>query len=303
MSVVGRAVLAITERERIRTMVTEGRAGVALSRRFVAGETLDDAVAVAKTLNEEGASVSLDYLGEHITHPDEAEQPLAAYRDALARIAADGIDANISIKLTQLGLGLDRDLVLASLRSLAETAASAGTTISIDMEESALTEATIEVYEMVQAEVGNLGIALQAYLYRTGSDLVRLMPLGGHIRLCKGAYAESEEVAHQRAADVDSAFDDLMGTLMENSSAMPAIATHDADRIALARYLGTRRAGPWEFQMLYGVRRELQTDLLAAEYPLRVYVPYGDAWYPYLTRRLAERPHNLAFFLRAAVSR
>lgn len=303
MSVIGRTVLAITERERVKALVTEGRAGAALSKRFVAGETLDEAVAVAARLNDEGASVSLDYLGEHITKPEDAEQPLAAYGEALARISSEGLDANISIKLTQLGLELDRDLAAASLRRLAAAAAEAGTTITVDMEESALTEATIEVYEGVQAEHGNLGIALQAYLFRTSSDLIRLMPLGGLIRLCKGAYAEPPEVAHQRGGDVNAAFDDLMVTLMENTASVPAIATHDGDRVALARYLGTRRTAPWEFQMLYGVRRELQTELIGAGYPLRVYVPYGDAWYPYLTRRLAERPQNLAFFLRAAVGR
>lgn len=303
MNILGKALLAVTDRPRIRRMMSEGKAGRRLSLRFVAGETLDEALVVSRVVNEAGMGVSLDHLGEHVTDVTEAERARDAYLAAIDVIAAEGIDANISVKLTQLGLGLDDSLALESLRTIAARALDAGTTVTVDMEESALTEATISAYEKVQLESGNLGIAVQAYLYRTADDLERLIPLGGHIRLCKGAYAEPPEVAMQRKGDVDAAFDSLLAVLMASPHTTPAIATHDEQRISLTRYHAAGRDGPWEFQMLYGVRPSLQRELVAAGCPMRIYVPYGDAWYPYLTRRLAERPANVAFFARAAMAR
>lgn len=299
----GRALLAITERPTVHRMMTEGRAGRRLSRRFVAGETLEDALAVSRDLNAAGMRVSLDHLGEHVTDTTEAVRARDAYLAAIDLIAAEGIDANISIKLTQLGLGLDDGLTLDSLRTLAVRAASAGTTVTVDMEESAYTEATLAIYEKAQSELRNLGVAVQAYLHRTADDLARLIPLGGHIRLCKGAYAEPPEVALQRKREVDERFDHFLGLLMASDSTMPAVATHDEQRISLTRYHAASRTAPWEFQMLYGVRTRLQRELVDAGHPLRIYVPYGDAWYPYLTRRLAERPANVAFFARAVAGR
>jgi proline dehydrogenase len=171
------------------------------------------------------------------------------------------------------------------------------------MEESQYTEATIGVYERVQREHGDVGIAVQSYLRRTRDDLDRIIPTGGHVRLCKGAYAEPEAVAYQGKQDVDASFDRLAAMLLSAEGVRVAIASHDAARIAAARRLGTNRAGYHEYQMLYGVRPEMQRDMIADGLTMRIYVPYGSAWYPYLTRRLAERPANMWFFLRAAVSR
>ena len=303
MNPVGRSLLAVTNTGLVRRMITTTRPGRALSTRFVAGETLPDAVAAATELNSRGASVSLDHLGEHVTDLVQAERARDDYLACLDAIGEHGIDGNISVKLSQLGMGLDDDLATASLGSLAVRAAAVGTTVSVDMEESAVTGLTIDIYSAVQRQHGNLGLALQAYLRRTPQDLDRVMPLGGHIRLCKGAYAEPEDVAYQSRAEVDAAFDRLAHILMGDDKVKPAIASHDTARLDVAASLAERRTGPYEYQMLYGVRPGLQDTMLAAGDPLRIYVPYGEAWYPYLTRRMAERPANMMFFARALVSR
>jgi proline dehydrogenase len=299
----GRGLLAITDRSAVRRLFTETDAGRRLSHRFVAGETLAEGAAVARELNDQGFRVSLDHLGEHVDSYEACFDARDAYLACLDRIGADGLDANISVKLTHLGLAVDPELVVDSLTKLAARAAEVGTTVTVDMEESDYTEATVTAYEAVQPEAGNLGIAVQSYLYRTERDLDRIIPLGGHVRLCKGAYAEPETVAHQSKAAVDAAFDRHCKRLMGEPGVVTAIATHDGARIANAERLGATRTEPWEFQMLYGVRRDLQADLVAAGHPVRIYLPYGAAWYPYLTRRMAERPSNLAFFLRAAAGK
>jgi proline dehydrogenase len=209
----------------------------------------------------------------------------------------------VSIKLSQLGLGFDAALAARSLEALAAAAAAAETTVTVDMEESQVTSRTIDAYERVQRVHGNLGIALQAYLHRTPADLERVLPLGGHIRLCKGAYDEPPDVALTRKADVDEAFDRLAERLMADRRVKPAIATHDDGRIVPVLEWAVQRSEPFEFQMLFGVRRRRQEELVAAGRSLRVYVPYGDSWYPYLTRRIAERPANVWFFARALVGR
>ena len=303
MNVVGRSVLAVTNRSTVRKIFSESSTGRRLSLRFVAGETIDDAAAAARSLNEMGARVSLDHLGEHVTDATDAVAARDDYLKCLDRIHESGLDANISVKLTQLGLGLDDDLAVESLDTLAVRAADAGTTVTVDMEESELVEKTVTAFETVQARHGNIGIAIQSYLYRTPADLDRIVIHGGLVRLCKGAYAEPIEVAHQERDRVDAAFDALTRRLMATPGVTPAIATHDDDRIDLTKRLAEDRARPWEFQMLYGVRRNLQRSLLEEGHPVRVYVPYGTAWYPYLTRRMAERPANVTFFLRAAVGK
>jgi len=299
----GRAVLAFTGHRRVRKVFTETKAGRSVSTRFVAGESIDDAIRVARELNDAGASVSLDHLGEHVADRSQVEGARDDYLACLDRIAQADVEGNISVKLTQLGLGTDDDLAAASLAMLAARAAEVGRSVTIDMEESAHTEATIRMFEKAQAEHGNLGVAVQAYLRRTPADLERLEAAGGHVRLCKGAYAEPAAIAVQTSAEVNAAFDGLLGRLMASDTLIPAIATHDHTRIGLAQLLGPNRDGPWEFQMLYGVRPKLQSELLRGGYKLRIYVPYGEAWYPYLTRRMAERPANLWFFLRALVRR
>ena len=299
----GRTVLAVTERNFVRRTFTNTKPGKALARRFVAGESLDEAVTVAAELIGAGFEVSLDHLGEHVTHRQEAMQARNDYMSCLDRIGAEGLAANISVKLTQLGMGLDDDLAAASLSELASRASEVGTSVTVDMEESDYTDATIAIYEKAQIEHGNLGIAVQSYLKRTRADLDRLIPLGGHIRLCKGAYAESDEVAFQSNEEVNAEFDRLLEVLMAAPETKPAIASHDEARLAVAKRLVPDREAPYEFQLLYGVRGPLQRDLIEQGFPVRIYVPYGAAWYPYLTRRLAERPANTLFFLRALFGR
>ncbi|MBN2114002.1 MAG: proline dehydrogenase family protein [Acidimicrobiia bacterium] len=303
MSLLGRLVLAVTRRRLVCRLFTAGGWGRRVATRFVAGEALDDAVQVARELNSRGFLVSLDHLGEHVSDARLAVQARDDYLGCIDRIAAEGLQANISVKLTQLGLGLDDSLAEQSLRALARRAAAAGTTVTVDMEESALTQVTVDLYCRVQADYGNLGLALQAYLHRTPSDLARVLPLGGHLRLCKGAYDEPEDVAVRRRSQVDEAFVALLEDLMACEETRPAVGTHDHRLVAAARRMAATRRNPFEFQMLYGIRPSLQAELVAAGYPLRVYVPYGDSWYPYLTRRIAERPANMWFFARALFGR
>jgi proline dehydrogenase len=299
MGLLGHLVLTVTGWGPVRRMFTSGGWGRRAAMRFVAGETLDEAVAVTRNLNSRGFLVSLDHLGEHVSDAALAGQAESEYRECLDRIEAESLDANISIKLTQLGLGLDDEIAARSLHALASRAAALGLTVTVDMEESFLTQATLDLYCRVQAAHGNLGLALQAALHRTPADLARVLPLGGLIRLCKGAYDEPAEVALHRRDDVSAAYASLLADLMACDGVRPAVATHDHHLVARARELARDRQQPFEFQMLYGIRPSLQAELVAAGFPVRVYVPYGVAWYPYLTRRLAERPANVWFFARA----
>ncbi len=303
MSLLGRLVLAVTRRGLVPRLFRVGGWGRRVATRFVAGETLDDAVRVAQDLNARGFLVSMDHLGEHVSDTRLAVQARDEYLACIDRIAAEGLQANVSVKLTQLGLGRDDSLAEEALRTLARRAAAAGSTVTVDMEESALTQVTVDLYCRVQAEYGNLGLALQAYLHRTPADLARILPLGGHVRLCKGAYDEPEEVAIRRRDGVEEAFRGLLAELMACESVRPAVATHHDRLVAAARELAAQRREPFEFQMLYGIRGTLQEELVKAGYPLRVYLPYGVSWYPYLTRRMAERPANLWFFVRAFFGR
>lgn len=264
----------------------------------MAGDTLDDAVAAARRLNEAGLDVSLDLLGEEVHDQGSALRATEEYLESLDRIAREGLRANISVKPTQLGLAIDEGMAAGAIDRLAARAAELGNTVTIDMEDSRYTEGTVRLFEKTQPVRGNLGIALQAYLHRTPADLRRLAPLGGHIRLCKGAYVESEEVALTSKSQVDEAYSRQLRDLMGMESTTPAVATHDLALVNLAKGLATARDGPFEFQMLYGVRPDLQRTLVDEGYPLRIYLPFGSQWYPYLTRRLAERPANVWFFLR-----
>lgn len=248
-------------------------------------------------------TVSLDLLGEVVLDRAMALAATDGYLACLDRIAEEGVEANISVKLSQLGLALDPVLAADSLDRLSARAADQGRTVTIDMEDSRFTSATVDLYASAQERHGNLGVCLQAALRRTPDDLQRLAPLGGHIRLCKGAYLEPPEIAHQSRSEVTAAFARLLEPLMGHEEVVPAIATHDDRLIDLAVRHSRRRSGPWELQMLYGVRPHLQETLVSAGHPLRIYVPYGSQWYAYLTRRLAERPANLVFFLRALVGR
>jgi proline dehydrogenase len=283
----------------IEKIVTGTRPGRALAERFVAGDTLDEAVVVAKRLNADGFLVSLDLLGEEVHDRDSALAATREYMACLDRIGSEGLDANISVKPTQLGLSIDEALARTAIEQLGERAALIRTTVTIDMEDSRYTEATVRLFEKGQASHDNLGIAVQSCMRRTPSDLERIIPLGGHIRLCKGAYLESPDVALTSKDEVDEAYATQLVTLMSAPTTKPAIATHDGALIELARGLASDRVEPFEFQMLYGVRHELQRGLVDAGFPLRIYLPFGSQWYPYLTRRLAERPANALFLARA----
>lgn len=303
MSLFSKGVVAVTHNRAVRNVVTGTGPGRAVAGRFVAGETLDEGAAAAAILNQAGQQVSLDLLGESVHDRTTAIAAADQYEAAVDRIAQDHLDANVSVKLTQLGLDVDRDLAAENIDRLAQRASDANSTVTIDMEDSSYTAATIDLYEEAQRKHGNLGLCLQAYLRRTPEDLDRLIPLGGHIRLCKGAYVEHESVAFTEKHDVDAAFARLLERLMAAEEVKPCIATHDDRLIARTQQLASSRTAPWEFQMLYGVRSNLTEQLAGAGTAVRIYVPYGAEWYPYLTRRMAERPANTVFFLRALIGR
>jgi proline dehydrogenase len=286
-------------------MVTGG-VGRRVALRFVAGEDLEDALAVVKSLNERDMSASLDYLGENIHDAAAAQAAADTYRKAIERISSAGLRANLSVKLTQLGLDLDPEVALGNAALVAARAAEADTTLTLDMEDHRYTDRTIDTcLRLAHRYPGRLGVAVQTYLYRTPADLERLIEARVHVRLCKGAYREPHQIAHTDKADADRAYAHLLTRLLE-AGAYPMIATHDDRLIDFAlrqvARIGRDRA-TFEFQMLYGVRRDLQERLARDGYRMRVYVPFGTEWYPYFMRRLAERPANLKFFLRQLVSR
>src|SRR5438105_28791 len=271
--------------------------------RFVAGEHLSDAVAVVRGLNARGIRASLDHLGENTTDRAGARAAALAYVDSLEAIAADdldAIDANISVKLTAMGLDIADSVAEENLCTVLDAARAHGTFVRVDMEGSQYTGRTLELVEhMWAADYDNVGPVIQAYLYRSGADMERLVRQGMRVRLCKGAYNEAPNIAFRRKRDTDRNYVRLMEVLLERGN-YPAIATHDeaiishAQEFTRARGIGRER---FEFQMLYGVRRNVQERLVAAGYNVRVYLPYGAQWYPYMVRRLAERPANLAFVL------
>jgi proline dehydrogenase len=301
VSVFSRVVASTTQSRPVEKLITGTRPGRALASRFVAGDTLEDAVKIASDLNDRGFLVSLDLLGEEVHDEQSARAALDEYLECLDRIAGDRLKANVSVKLTQLGLSIDKALTTESVATLAGRAAEVGTTVTIDMEDSRFTSDTVEIFADAQSEFGNLGVALQSYLKSTPSDLERLIPLGGHIRLCKGAYVEPAEVALTIKSAVDAAYASQLELLMAAEGVHPAVATHDLVLVDLTRKLAPQRLGYFEFQMLYGVRTGLQQELVDEGHPVRIYLPFGSQWYPYLTRRMAERPANVWFFVRSLV--
>jgi proline dehydrogenase len=301
VSIFSRVVTATTQSRPVEKVITGTRSGRALASRFVAGDTLEEAVKIASNLNDRGFLVSLDLLGEEVHDEQSAGAALDEYLECLDQVAGDGLKANISVKLTQLGLSIDKAVTSESVAKLAGRAAEIGTTVTIDMEDSRFTSDTVEIYAEAQSQFGNLGLALQSYLKRTPSDLERLIPLGGHIRLCKGAYVEPPEVALTLRSAVDGAYASQLELLMSSEEVRPAVATHDLALIDLTRRLAPQRLGYFEFQMLYGVRPGLQQELIDEGHPVRVYLPFGSQWYPYLTRRMAERPANVWFFVRSLI--
>ncbi|MBA3740889.1 MAG: proline dehydrogenase family protein [Chloroflexi bacterium] len=269
--------------------------------RFVAGTTLDQALKAVRTLNATGATATLDVLGESVDDRASADRAASVYVETIERIAAEGLDANVSIKLTQMGLELGVDECLAVMAPVADAGKRHGVFIRIDIESSATTDRTLEIVERLRTAGHDVGPAIQSYLHRSPADVERLAVERVRTRICKGAYAEAPEVAHQEREAVGDAFVALTQRLVE-ADAYPGVATHDPDMIQRVSAIARQRGiGPdrFEFQMLYGVRRDLQRTLLKDGYRLRSYVPFGTEWYPYFMRRLAERPANVLFILRS----
>ena len=291
--------LYLSNQPRVFRFVHNNRLAKAFARRFVAGETLDDALAAVRALNVKGISASLDELGESVTNEREARATRDSYLAILDRIADTNLDANVSVKLTALGLDISEELCVSLTQDLLERARRYGTFVRIDMEGSAYTELTLRLFEerLYPSYRNHVGIVLQSYLYRTWTDVQRAIELQCRVRLCKGAYKESPTVAFPDKKDVDASYVKCMQALLERGN-YPGIATHDARIIAEAKRFAKANgiAAPrFEFQMLYGVRRDLQEMLVRDGWRMRVYVPFGTQWYPYLMRRLAERPANVAF--------
>jgi proline dehydrogenase len=276
------------------------RTPTSFARRFVAGETVEEAIAAVRMLEATGLMHTLDFLGEGVTTLAEADAAAREYVRIVGAVAAAGIERNLSLKLTQLGLDIDRFGTIDNLRRILEAAE--GFFVRVDMESSRYTGPTIEVFEAIwQHGYRNIGIVLQADLHRTERDAERMMALGARIRLVKGAYLEPKSIAFQQKAEVDEAYVRLMERLLEHGNYL-AIATHDTAIIERARQFATSHGiAPerFEFQMLYGIRRDLQSALVRQGYRVRIYVPFGREWYPYFMRRLGERPANLTFVLRS----
>jgi|KBSSwiStaDraftv2_1062776.scaffolds.fasta_scaffold80611_2 proline dehydrogenase len=279
------------------------RTGMTLgfARRFIAGETLDDALRAASELNAKGMKVVLNQLGENVHERAEAEASCATYVRILNEIRRAGIDGLVTIKPTQLGLEFAPDLCLSLACRIADEAERLGNFVEMDMEHSTVCEATVRLFEQVRAKHANVGLAVQSYLRRTASDLERLKPMHPKIRLVKGAYQEPADVAFPEKPKVDESYRELMRTLFEDGF-MPAIATHDESLLAEAKSLAKRRGlapSAWEVQMLLGVRRDLQEALVREGVTMRVYVTFGTQWVPYFMRRLAERPANVGFVVKS----
>jgi proline dehydrogenase len=279
-------------------LAVETPVGRAVASRFVAGGSLDEAITVARSLEERSIGTILDHLGENVVEPEQAADAASAYVQALDRIGSEpGLDCAISVKLTQLGLEFSNDLCISHMERVLEAARSAGALVMIDMESSLYVDRTLAVFRDLRERHERVGIALQSYLRRTAADVEALSP-DSIVRMVKGAYLEPPEVAFPSRREVDGSFAHLTATLLARGHTVH-VATHDLRLIeGTKRYLERTRL-PWsrvEFQMLYGIRRDLQDDLAAIGYPVRVYVPYGTEWYSYLSRRLAERPANMWFF-------
>jgi proline dehydrogenase len=273
-----------------------------LTTRFIAGENIEEAVVAIRDLNAHGCSASFDHLNESVGSIAETENEVREYLDVLARIDETGIDSNVSIKLSQFGLEIDPELAYRNARRIVEDAARRGNFVRVDMEGSNVTQATIDLFKRLRGEFGlnDVGIVLQSYLYRTMDDARDLLKIPARIRLCKGAYNEPPEVAYPSKKDVDGNYVRLMQLLLV-SGVYHGIATHDPKMIETTIEFAQREGigkEAFEFQMLYGIRRDLQVQLARDGYRMRVYVPYGKHWYPYFMRRLAERPANVWFVLR-----
>lgn len=302
-----RALLLYLSRSRLaRQLVTGFPPAWAVASRFIAGESIDQAIAAARQLNAKGMSVTLDYLGESVSQPHEATAARDQILFLLDRIQESGVDAYVSVKLSQLGLKIDENLAIDNLRAILARARERNLRVRIDMEESALVDTTLDIYHRLRHGEGfdNVGVVIQSYLFRSEQDVRRLIEEGAWVRLVKGAYKEPHTIAYAHKADTDAAFVRLAQMMLSAEARARGVslgvATHDDAMIdAIQRYAATQNVprNAYEFQLLYGIRRERQEQLVAQGYNVRIYVPYGTAWYPYFMRRLAERPANLWFFV------
>ena len=292
--------LFLSRRKHLRRWMETSLLAKRLASRFVAGESLDQALSVGRKLNSEGITVTLDHLGESVSTLDEAAQARDVYLRTLCAIHDSGIQGNVSLKLTQFGLDLSFDQCRSNVEQLVKRAQELDSFVRVDMESSEYTDRTLDVVNGLFDQYRAVGVVIQAYLFRSKSDVENLCSRGIRVRLCKGAYLEPHSVAFAAKADVDRNFIELMKILLDRGT-YPAIATHDSRMIdATKAYAASRKISrdQFEFQMLYGIRRDLQRQLVSEGYRLRLYVPFGKAWYPYYMRRLAERPANVFFILR-----
>jgi proline dehydrogenase len=292
--------LKLSESKRLARWVTSNSFSRKMSRRFVAGETLDEAVTAARALNQSEMRVSLDYLGENVASEADARRACEAYLGMYDRIAREKLNANVSLKLTQLGLDLGEAFCQGLVEQIAAHAASQGSFLRVDMEGSAYTQRTIDLVLRVRAKNPAIGVVVQSYLRRSEQDVRGLLVAGCQLRLCKGAYKEPPDLAFPEKRDVDTNYVKLMQLILP-SGIYHGIATHDPRMIQATKEFATKKGitkDKFEFQMLYGIRTDLQQQLVKDGYLMRVYVPYGRDWFPYFMRRLAERPANLLFFLR-----
>jgi proline dehydrogenase len=299
------ALIALSQNKRLRAFSERSALGRRLSGRFIAGMSVTDALAASEHVNREGIAVSLDSLGESVTVEAEARASAAIYHQLLDAVHERGLNANVSVKLSQMGMDFDQSLTERIVGEIVEHASKVGSFVRIDMEGSPYTEATIAITERLAARFpGRVGAVLQSYLYRTADDAERLLEQGIRIRLCKGAYKEGPDVAFPTKAEVDANYIRLMKRMVtftkDGSGVFCGIATHDEVIIEeLLAFVRTNNVpqSAFEFQMLYGIRRDLQRQLAADGFGVRVYIPFGPEWYPYFMRRLAERPANLLFLL------
>jgi len=300
MALLRSAFIALSRNRSLRRFGERSAIGTRLSSRFVAGMEIDDALRVAEAVNKQGMAVSLDSLGESVSSENEAYKAAEIYHRLIDAIAARKLNANVSVKLTQMGLGISHDIAESIAENLTEHARAAGSFVRIDMEDSSLTQVTLDIVRRIHARPGlrgAIGTVIQSYLYRSQADVEQLLADGIRIRLCKGAYKEPAEVAFPRKADVDSNYIRLSCMLLD-SPVYHGLATHDIAMLNAAKSFARQHGiepGRYEFQMLFGVRRDLQRELVRDGYKMRVYIPFGREWYPYFMRRLAERPANVFF--------
>jgi proline dehydrogenase len=303
MSLLRSSFIALSHHRSLRRFCEASSLGVKLSSRFVAGMEIADAIRVAEDVNKQGIAVTIDSLGESVASETEAHHAAEIYHQLLDLVAKRKLKANISVKLTQMGLEVSPELAESIALSLTQHANSAGSFMRIDMEDSSLTQVTLDIVRRIHARPGlrdSIGVVIQAYLYRSQADIEQLIADGIRVRLCKGAYKEPPEVAFPRKSDVDANFVKLGNRLIE-SPHYNALATHDEAMVDAAKtYAQEHEIDPsrFEFQMLYGIKRDLQRALVREGYNVRVYIPFGTDWYPYFMRRLAERPANLLFLAR-----